>query len=135
MKCLIVEDEFVSRYMLKDMLPESFIVDIAVNGEEAVESFRMAHLSSHPYNLVFMDIEMPVVGGLEALLHIRELERSMSVPPALQVNIIMTTAHDDIKTITTSLNEGGAASYLVKPIDIAKLMPELDKLGFIDWGR
>lgn len=131
MKCLIVEDEFVSRYMLKEMLPESFNVDIAVNGEEAVESFRMAHLSNRPYNLIFMDVEMPVVDGIEALWHIRELEREMSIPQSQQVNVIMTTAHDDIKTINDALDKGGAASYLIKPVDNNKLVPLLKKLGLI----
>jgi two-component system chemotaxis response regulator CheY len=41
MKCLIVEDELMSRIMLKELLPTSFNIDIAVNGEEAIEALRL----------------------------------------------------------------------------------------------
>jgi two-component system chemotaxis response regulator CheY len=131
MRCLIAEDEFVSRHMLKEMLPESFNVDIAVNGEEAVESFRMAHLAQRPYKLIFMDVEMPIVGGIEALWHIRELEREMGIHALNRVKVIMTTAHDDLDTVLDSLDKGEASSYIVKPVDMQTLMPELTRLGFV----
>lgn len=132
MRCLIVEDEFVSRFMLKEMLPESFSVDIAVNGDEAVESFRMAHLSSHPYDLIFMDVEMPVVDGIQALWHIREMEREMSIPELLQVKVIITTAHDDIATVNDALHKGKASCYLIKPVHKDNLLELLGKLGIRD---
>lgn len=132
MKCLIVEDELMSRFMLKSLLPPSFDIDIAVNGEEAIESFNLSHKSKLPYKLILMDIEMPVMGGFEATKRIRELEREMGVQPAFETKIIMTTAHDDPKTVVDSLNKAGATSFIVKPVSKQKLISELRKIGLVN---
>lgn len=131
MKCLVVEDDLMSRHMLKEMLPASFITDIAVNGKEAVTAFRLAHADKRPYDLIFMDVEMPVMGGIEALCHIRELEKNMEIPPSLEVKAIMTTSHSDIQTILDSLNKGGVASYMIKPLNVQNVHSELKKLGIV----
>lgn len=131
MKCLIVEDDFISRRILKELLSSHFDSDIAVNGEEAVTSFRMAHEGKRPYDLICMDVMMPGVDGIEALKCIRELEREMGVPPELEVKVLMTTALDDPKTVINSFYKGGATSYLVKPVSKQKLMRELRTFGLI----
>ncbi|KAA0888817.1 response regulator [Oryzomonas rubra] len=131
MKCLIVEDDFISRRILKEMLSEHFDCDIAINGEEAVTSFRLAHEGKRPYDLICMDIMMPGVNGQEALRRIRELERSLQVPPQLEAKVIMTTALDDPKTVVQAFYQGGATAYLVKPISRQKLMNELRVLGLL----
>jgi two-component system chemotaxis response regulator CheY len=125
MKCLIVEDDFISRRILKELLSSYCECDIAVNGEEAVTSFRMAHESKRPYELICMDIMMPDVDGNEALKQIRRIEKDMGVLPELEVKVIMTTALDDPKTVINSFYKGGATSYLVKPISKQKLIAEL----------
>ncbi len=129
MRCLLVEDEVMSRLMLKELLPSSFEVDVAVNGEEAIESFNWAHDSKRPYGLILMDIEMPGIDGYEAAKRIREIECKMGVPPQFEVKIVMTTAHDDPKTVVDTFNKGGATSFLVKPIAKQKLLMEIRKLG------
>lgn len=131
MKCLIVEDDFISRRVLKELLSSYCECDIAVNGEEAVTSFRMAHESKKPYELICMDIMMPEVDGNEALKRIRQLEKEMGVPPDIEVKVIMTTAMDDPKTVIESYYRGGATSYLVKPISKQKLVRELRSFGLI----
>ncbi|KAB0669407.1 response regulator [Oryzomonas sagensis] len=131
MKCLIVEDDFISRRILKEMLSKHFDCDIAINGEEAVTSFRLAHEGKHPYDLICMDIMMPGVNGQEALRRIRELERSLQVPPQLEAKVIMTTALDDPQTVVQAFYKGGATAYLVKPIGRQKLMNELRVLGLL----
>ena len=131
MKCLIVEDDFISRRILKELLSTYCECDIAVNGEEAVTSFRLAHESKKPYELICMDIMMPGVDGNEALKHIRQLEKEMGVPPEIEVKVIMTTAMDDPKTVIDSYYRGGATSYLVKPISKQKLLRELRSFGLI----
>ncbi|GFE61503.1 response regulator [Geobacter sp. AOG2] len=131
MKCLIVEDDFISRRILKEMLSQHFDCDIAINGEEAITSFRLAHEGKHPYDLICMDIMMPGVNGQEALRRIRELERSLDIPPHLEAKVIMTTALDDPKTVVQAFYQGGATSYIVKPVSKQKLMNELRALSLL----
>jgi two-component system chemotaxis response regulator CheY len=131
MKCLIVEDDFISRRILKELLSAYCECDIAVNGEEAVTSFRMAHEGKRPYDLICMDIMMPGVDGTEALKQVRQLEKDMGIPPEFETKIIMTTALDDPKTVIDVFYKGGATSYLVKPVSKQKLVRELRAFGLI----
>lgn len=131
MKCLIVEDDFISRRILKELLSAKFDCDIAVNGEEAIQSFQLAHEGKRPYDLICMDIMMPGIDGQEALRRIRELEQTMAIPTHLEVRVIMTTALDDPKTVVHSFYAAGATSYIVKPVSKQRLMAELRKLGLL----
>lgn len=132
MKCLIVEDDLISRRILKELLSPFCDCDIAVNGDEAITSFKLAHDGKHPYDLICMDIMMPVIDGKEALLRIRKLEKEMGVPPQFEVKVVMTSALDDPRTIVQSFYTSGATSYLVKPISKKKLMTELRQLGLLN---
>lgn len=131
MKCLIAEDHLMSRRILKEMLSPQFDCDIAVNGQEAIDSFQMAHEAKRPYDVIFMDIMMPVVDGMEALLCIRTLEKKMQIPPNLAVKVIMTTALDDPHTVIKSYNQCEADSFIVKPLSRQKLTLELRKLNLL----
>jgi len=130
-KCLIVEDDFISRRILKELMMSCLgcDCDIAINGKEAITSFRMAHEEKQPYDLICMDIMMPGVDGQEALRRIREMEKEMGVPPNMEAKVIMTTALDDPKTVVQAYYKGGATSYIVKPVSKQKLMRELHILG------
>ena len=129
MRALIVEDEFLSRKVLRNFLTTLFTVDIVVNGQEAIDAFLLAHEEKHPYDLILMDIMMPEIDGIEALERIREWEAKNDVRSG--VNVIMTTALDDPKTVIKSFYKGGASAYIVKPVDKEKLFIELKKLGLI----
>jgi two-component system chemotaxis response regulator CheY len=130
-KCLIAEDHLLSRRILKELLSPQFDCDIAVNGQEAIDSFKLAHDSKRPYDVIFMDIMMPVVDGMEALLCIRTLERNMRIPPTLAVKVVMITALDDPHTVIRSLNRCEADSFIVKPLSRQKLALELRKLKLL----
>jgi two-component system chemotaxis response regulator CheY len=132
MKCLIAEDDLLSRRILKQLLSSEGDCDIAVNGQEAIDSFVLAHESKRPYDVIFMDIMMPVVDGLEALQSIRALEKKMAIPSRLAVKVIMTTALDDPRTVIKSFNECGADAYIVKPVSKQKLIKELRALNLIN---
>lgn len=131
MKILIVEDDFISRRILRELLNTFGDIEIAVDGEEAVTAFKMAHDAKTPYDLVCMDIMMPKMDGREALRQIRKMEKEFEVPPNLEAKIIMTTALDDPKTVFDSFYQDGATVYLVKPISKQKLVRELRALGLI----
>jgi two-component system chemotaxis response regulator CheY len=130
-KCLIAEDHLLSRRILKELLSTQFDCDIAVNGQEAIDLFQLAHEAKRPYDAIFMDIMMPVVDGMESLQCIRNMERKMEIPHALAVKVIMITALDDPHTVIRSFNECHADAYIVKPLSRHKLANELRKLKLI----
>ncbi|MUM76218.1 response regulator [Pseudodesulfovibrio sp. F-1] len=129
MRALIVEDEFLSRKVLKSFLMTLFEVEIVVNGREAIEAFRLAHREKQPYSLILMDIMMPEVDGIEALRRIREMEDKEGLAP--KVKVIMTTALDDPQTVMKSFYDGEASAYIVKPVVKEKLYKELEKLNLL----
>lgn len=131
MKVLIAEDDFVSRKILKDTLAEYGECDIVVDGEEAVQAFRLAMSDGEPYELVLMDIMMPNTDGQEALKRIREIEKEAGIKGSSEVPVIMVTALSDPKAVFEAYYRGGATSYIVKPIDKQKLIDEIRKLGLI----
>lgn len=130
MRALIVEDEFLSRKVLKSFLMALFDVDIVVNGREAVEAFKLAHTENKPYSLILMDIMMPEVDGIEALNRIRTMEEQEHLSP--KAKVIMTTALDDPQTVLKSFYDGEASAYIVKPVAKDKLYMELKKLGLLN---
>ena len=131
MKILIVEDDFISRRLLKELLAKYGECDIATNGVEAVEAFRLALDSNLPYHLICMDIMMPNMDGQEALRLIRELETERNIHGDREVKVIMTTALDDPKSVIDAYYRGGATSYLVKPIIKDNLMDEISAFGLL----
>jgi two-component system chemotaxis response regulator CheY len=131
LRVLIVEDDFVSRKILHNILSAYGECDIAVDGQEAVEAFKLALDDGLPYELICMDIMMPHMNGQEALLKIRQLEADLGIRDSNAVKVIMTTAVDDKKHVTEAFYQGGAASYFVKPINRDKFLGELKILGLI----
>jgi two-component system, chemotaxis family, chemotaxis protein CheY len=125
MKCLIVEDDLKSRHILKELLSSFGDCDVAVNGQEAVDSFRLAHELKRPYDAIFMNITMPDVDGLTALREIRSLEQGMEMPPGLKVKAVMMTAPGDPRSVIKAFKEGEAHSFLVKPVTKKKLDKEM----------
>lgn len=132
MKCLIAEDHLMSRRILKELLGPDADCDIAVNGQEAIDSFVLAHNSKCPYDVIFMDIMMPQVDGMEAVRQIRAIEKKMEVPHHLAVKVVMTTALNDPATVIKSFKDCEADSYIVKPISRQKLAKELQDLKLIN---
>jgi len=130
MRALVVEDDFASRRMMQRLLASYGEIDVVVDGEEAVEAFKIAWDESRPYDVIFMDIMMPRVDGQEALRRIRAVERDMGIRTVDEVKIVMTTVMEDPKNVVAAYQDGGATAYLVKPIDLEKLRKELDKLGY-----
>jgi two-component system, chemotaxis family, chemotaxis protein CheY len=131
MKALIVEDDFTSRRLIQSILSGYGDCDIAINGIEAIEAFKAAWEEKAPYDLICMDIMMPIMDGHEALLQIKTLEKERSIPPEKEVKVIMTTALGDPKNVFQALYKEGAVTYLVKPIGKQRLLDELRKLGLL----
>ncbi len=130
MRILIVEDDFTARRLLKDILSPYGDCDIVVDGNEAVQAFRLAYQEKYPYSLICLDIMMPNVDGYEALKQIRAMEKETGIKGSEEVKVIMVTALDDPKTVIRIYKEG-ATSYIVKPIEKAKLLKEIRSLGLM----
>ncbi|ACU89521.1 response regulator [Desulfomicrobium sp. ZS1] len=131
MRILIVEDDFVGRKVMHQLLLEYGECDVAVDGVEAVKAFELAWAANQPYDVMFLDIMMPNMSGHEALKIIRDREKERGVTPQNEVRVIMTSALDDVKNVTQSFFQGGASAYLVKPIERRKVIEELRKLGLV----
>ncbi|WP_319778693.1 response regulator [Maridesulfovibrio sp.] len=130
MRALIAEDEFVGRKLLSTFLAPLFAIDIAVDGKEAVEAFKLACEENEPYTLILMDIMMPKQDGLSALEEIRAYEKKKGITEHCRV--IMTTALDDPKTVIRSFHDVEASAFIVKPVEREKLYKELEKIGLMN---
>lgn len=130
MKTLIVEDDFISRMLLQELLKDYGPSHVAVNGREAVDIVRQALADGQPYDLICLDIMMPEMDGQEALRKIRELEESMGIISSERSRIVMTTALSDVKNVVAAYGSLCDA-YLTKPIQKEKLMDELCSLRLL----
>jgi len=130
MRTLIVEDDFTSRLLLQSLLSRYGECHIAVNGREAVDTFRRAWESGQPYDLICMDIMMPEMDGQSAVREIRACEEARGMLSTQGVKIIMTTALDDVKNVVESFKLLCDA-YVFKPIDTGNLLDHLRFLRLI----
>ncbi len=111
---LVADDEASHRMMLKAHLKEEGLEVIeASNGQEAIDL-----VSRHFYDLILMDIRMPVMDGMEALTRIKKI--SPAVP------VIMMTAYGSINSAVEAL-KSGADDYLTKPLDMDELLLKVKK--------
>ncbi len=110
---LLVEDNLINQKLTqKILLRQGFQVDVADNGQMAVEKFR-----NNRYDLIFMDIQMPVMDGLEATRRIRQVERERGA--AKKVKIIALTANSQQQDKEKCL-AAGMDDYINKPFNINK---------------
>ena len=130
MKILLAEDDFATRKFMASFLSKYGECDITVDGMEAVDAFMMALEDGEPYDLVCLDIMMPVMDGYQALMGIRNLEKQRNVPEDKAVKVIMTTALNEERNVNMAF-ELGCTVYSGKPIDQEKFEQVLTKLELI----
>ncbi|WP_421901060.1 response regulator [Maridesulfovibrio sp.] len=137
MQILIVEDSNTSRMYLKEILRiiteklDEKSIDCAVCGEDALEKFEHRWLEGNPYDLIFMDIILPGMDGLQTLEKIRAIEQTKQIPEERKVKAIMTTALDDSTKASRAFFQCEALSYITKPITEEKIQAELNKFGLL----
>ena len=118
-RILLVEDNEINQQVATELLQDAgFVVDVASNGQIAVDMVQTAS-----YDLVFMDMQMPVMDGVTATVEIRKHERFRELP------IVAMTANamqgDRDKCIAAGMND-----HLGKPIE-----PEELRQAVLKWVR
>ena len=131
MKILLAEDDYVTRKAMDSFLSKYGECDVTVDGMEAVDAFMLALEEEEPYDLVCLDIMMPVMDGYQALMGIRNLEKERNIPKEKQAKVIMTTALNDEKNVKMAF-ELGCTIYSGKPIDQKRFEQALKKLGLVE---
>lgn len=131
MRVLIVDDDFYSRSFLEYILHPYAACDVAENGEEAVMAVQRALSENKPYELICLDLLMPVVDGSNALREIRDVEKDHGVEKPKQAAIIITSVLEDAEDTHNAMYLGGATAFLQKPIEEKALLAELKTLGLI----
>lgn len=130
MKILLAEDDFVTRKFMVNFLSKYGECDVTVDGMEAVDAFMMALEDEEPYDLVCLDIMMPVMDGYQALVAIRKLEKEKNIPDEKAVKVIMTTALNEERNVKMAF-ELGCTIYSGKPINQDRFEQALKKLNLI----
>lgn len=115
MKILLVEDEeLLSNVIAKGLKKIGFVVDQVYDGESALYSYEINN-----YDLILLDLSLPIVEGLSVLSQIREND--------LETKILILSARNEIADRVTGLNQG-ANDYLVKPFDFDELVARINNL-------
>ncbi|XTB68104.1 response regulator transcription factor [Streptococcus sanguinis] len=116
MKILLAEDEQqLSRVLETAMTHEGYQVDTAFDGQEAVDLAK-----ENAYDLMILDIMMPVKTGIEALKEIRQTGNT--------THVIMLTAMSEVDDKVTGL-DAGADDYLTKPFSLKELLARLRSMS------
>jgi len=116
LRILIVDDDVVNRKLLQLMLNRlGYRSDIATNGKEAIEALEI-----QPYDLIFMDLQMPVFDGIRTTLAIRE-----NLTDKDQPYIIAITAYAD-KFDRETCENAGMNDYLTKPATLNDIREAID---------
>lgn len=117
---LVADDSDCNQELLKIFLQEkSYRLDFAVDGQAALELFKQRR-----YALVLMDIQMPVMDGIEATQKIRQWEQDQKFEPTLVIALTGGVTEGEIKVCI----ESGCNGYIPKPFDRNSLLDEIDKL-------
>lgn len=120
-KILLVDDNELNLEVAKELLEsEGAVITTAWNGEEAVEIFNSS--KEFDFDVIIMDIMMPILDGLEATKKIRSLQRR----DATQIPIIAMTANAFREDIQKSL-DAGMNEHISKPVDIETILMAINK--------
>lgn len=125
-----MEDEFVSRSVLMEILAPFGEVDAAENGKEALEKFQQSLERSERYDIIFLDIMVPEVSGQDVLKAMRTMEQQYDENALVMTKIVMTTALGDFNNVKTAFKQQCEA-YLIKPLDRDKVVNTLQGLGLV----
>jgi two-component system response regulator LytT len=121
LKALVVDDEAPARSELRYLLGEAGGVEVVGEASNAIEALQL--IKAIPYDVIFLDIDMPGLSGMQ----FAEVLAGLAKPPAL----IFVTAHSEhaVKAF-----EVAAVDYLVKPVEIDRLKLAIGRLTSPETG-
>ncbi len=126
-RVLVVDDNFLNRKLIIEIISDIAQCDVAVNGKEALEAYALSNEKNDPYDLILLDIAMPGIDGIEVLKHVRDAEATRGVLLGEGLPIIMTTAY---KEPFLDAFSKGCDDYILKPIQPEVLLQKVkEKLG------
>jgi CheY-like chemotaxis protein len=115
MKILVVDDDPIIRKLFFEVLThDGHLVTLAENGAEALREVQ-----KQPFHFVFMDVHMPVMNGLEALINIHDLFPGMPVA--------MMDSYPD--QLANQAKKEGALTCIHKPFDLKEIREIIKKAG------
>lgn len=119
LRILLAEDSAAIRAFTQTYFKDTpYALDMAENGQVAVEMFQAVR-----YDLVFMDLEMPVMNGITATREIRQWEQEEDLD---HVPIIALTSHDQKEKLLETL-EAGCTAHLIKPLTKEAMLKTIEE--------
>lgn len=120
LKILIADDHFLVRQFVRNTLQEAKVTNIqtAADGNEAIDLVQKAKEVKQPYDIVFLDWNMPTISGLEVLNYFR------TRPDYAETAFVMLTAESEQQNIMKAI-KAGATSYIIKPVSPGDLSKKL----------
>src|ERR1700752_3663950 len=111
LKCIIVDDEPIARKILQEFIEEVDFLELSGQAENPVKAVQL--LNAHEIDVVFLDINMPKINGIDFLKTLRHT-----------ASIIMTTAYPEHAAEAFGLD---VLDYLVKPISFERFLKACNK--------
>lgn len=112
LKCLIVEDEPIAQDILKSYIDKTDFLEVTAQLNNALDAFNF--VQNNPINLLFLDIKMPQMSGIELL-------KSLAVRP----KVIITSAYRDFAMDAFDLD---VVDYLLKPFSFERFLKSISKV-------
>ncbi len=121
LRILVVDDIYTNRYLLSELIKLSGNESVlAENGEEAIEVILKEEI-----HMIFMDIEMPVMNGIETTQYIRnEMQAPLNVIP-----IIALTAHNP-ELFFEDYSDVGFDELITKPYSVEKIKEKIRNFSY-----
>ncbi len=114
-KILVVDDSLLMRGLLDNILAdEGYVVFVASNGKEAIEVAK----TKRP-RVIVMDIDMPIMNGLEACTRLKAIKETRSIPVILMTGLGM---------YRMDAIEAGADGFMTKPFDLKDIINRVNSL-------
>jgi two-component system chemotaxis response regulator CheY len=126
MRILVVDDVQMSLYQVEKAVRPFGEVIAHKDPLQALKEFKDSAQVGQAFDLVFLDISMPSMDGLEFLRHLREAEQEFGLADR-RSRVVMVTSHSEHEFVAKAIQKG-AQGYLLKPIVPEKLHAEIHRL-------